>query len=97
MRHLLNVGLGSLLPRRAASTRSIGIGYGPVPLNTVTRGIRDDFLEQFTDTSNWIFQRWQPYPDVTGPETVRDTDMGITCLLIIRSRGGFAMRFYKII
>jgi len=32
----------------------------------------------------WILQRWQPYPDVTGPETVRDTDMGVSRLLVNR-------------
>lgn len=32
----------------------------------------------------WILQRWQPYPDITGPETVRHSDMGITKLLIER-------------
>ena len=37
--------------------------------------------------NTWIFQRWQPYPDVTGPETVRDTDMGVTRLLVNRLRG----------
>jgi len=30
----------------------------------------------------WIFQRWMPYPDVTGPETVPETDMGLTKLLL---------------
>ncbi len=32
----------------------------------------------------WIFQRWQPYPDKTGPETVLETDMGITKALLSR-------------
>jgi hypothetical protein len=32
----------------------------------------------------WILQRWQPYPDVTGPESVRHSDMGIARLLIER-------------
>lgn len=30
----------------------------------------------------WIFQRWQPYPDTTGPETVPGTDMGLTRALL---------------
>ena len=34
----------------------------------------------------WILQRWQPYPDVTGPETIRDTDMGVARLLIQKLR-----------
>lgn len=32
----------------------------------------------------WILQRWQPYPDVTGPERVLETDMGIARELVIR-------------
>ncbi len=32
----------------------------------------------------WIFQRWQPYPDITGPETDPNTDMGVTRLLVNR-------------
>jgi len=30
----------------------------------------------------WIFQRWMPYPDTTGPETNPETDMGLTKLLL---------------
>ena len=37
----------------SAPSESLGIWYGPGSLNTVTRGIRDDFLEQITDTNNW--------------------------------------------
>jgi len=32
----------------------------------------------------WVFQRWQPYPDITGPETDPNTDMGVTRLLVNR-------------
>jgi len=35
----------------------------------------------------WIFQRWMPYPDVTGPETVPETDMGLTKLLLEQLQG----------
>ena len=37
------------LPRSSG----LGVWYGPASLNTATRGIRDDFLEQFTDMKNW--------------------------------------------
>jgi hypothetical protein len=40
-------------PEESAPPPSLGIWYGPGALNTVTRGIRDDFLEQVTDTNNW--------------------------------------------
>ncbi len=49
--------LASLLtgcaPAESPRSTGVGIWYGPATLNTVTRGIRDDFLEQFTDTNNW--------------------------------------------
>jgi hypothetical protein len=42
----------------------------------------DGYVAAGGNPDTWIFQRWQPYPDVTGPETVRDTDMGVTRLLV---------------
>lgn len=42
----------------------------------------DGYVAAGGDPDIWIFQRWQPYPDVTGPETIRDTDMGVTRLLL---------------
>ena len=42
----------------------------------------DGYVAAGGSPDTWIFQRWQPYPDVTGPETVRDTDMGVTRLLV---------------
>jgi hypothetical protein len=36
-----------------ARSTGLGVWYGPATLNTVTRGIRDDFMEQFTDIGNW--------------------------------------------
>jgi len=40
-------------PEESAPPPGLGVWYGPGSLNTVTRGIRDDFLEQVTDTNNW--------------------------------------------
>ena len=42
----------------------------------------DGYVAAGGSPDTWIFQRWQPYPDATGPETVRDTDMGVTRLLV---------------
>ena len=42
----------------------------------------DGYVAAGGNPDTWIFQRWQPYPDVTGPETVRDTDMGVSSLLV---------------
>jgi len=40
-------------PKHQVRSVGLGIWYGPASLNTVTRGIRDDFMEQFTNTDNW--------------------------------------------
>ena len=37
----------------AVDEGSLGIWYGPGSINTVTRGLRDDFMSQVTDKSNW--------------------------------------------
>ena len=42
----------------------------------------DGYVAAGGKPDTWIFQRWQPYPDVTGPETERNTDMGVTRLLV---------------
>ncbi|MEA2068059.1 MAG: hypothetical protein U9P12_02550 [Verrucomicrobiota bacterium] len=42
----------------------------------------DGYVAGGGEPDTWIFQRWQPYPDVTGPELDRNTDMGVTRLLI---------------
>ena len=42
----------------------------------------DGYVAAGGSPDTWIFQRWQPYPDVTGPETVRNTDMGVTRELV---------------
>jgi hypothetical protein len=42
----------------------------------------DGYVAAGGEPDTWILQRWQPYPDVTGPETVRDTDMGVSRLLV---------------
>jgi len=42
----------------------------------------DGYVAAGGNPDTWIFQRWQPYPDVTGPETERNTDMGVTRLLV---------------
>lgn len=44
----------------------------------------DGYVAAGGQPDTWIFQRWMPYPDVTGPETDRNTDMGVTRLLIER-------------
>lgn len=44
---------GSSHSLHSASQQDAQIWYGPGTLNTVTRGIRDDFLQQFTDVKNW--------------------------------------------
>jgi len=47
----------------------------------------DGYVAAGGQPDTWIFQRWMPYPDVTGPETDRNTDMGVTRLLIERLQG----------
>ena len=47
----------------------------------------DGYVASGGQPDTWIFQRWMPYPDVTGPETDRNTDMGVTRLLIERLQG----------
>ena len=42
----------------------------------------DGYIAAGGNPDTWILQRWQPYPDVTGPETDRNTDMGVSRLLI---------------
>jgi hypothetical protein len=42
----------------------------------------DGYVAAGGDPDTWIFQRWQPFPDLTGPETIRDTDMGVSRLLV---------------
>ena len=42
----------------------------------------DGYVAAGGKPDTWILQRWQPYPDVTGPETVRNTDMGVARLLV---------------
>ena len=42
----------------------------------------DGYVAAGGEPDTWILQRWQPYPDVTGPETVRNTDMGVARLLV---------------
>ncbi len=42
----------------------------------------DGYVAAGGNPDTWILQRWQPYPDVTGPETVRNTDMGVSRLLV---------------
>lgn len=42
----------------------------------------DGYVAAGGNPDTWILQRWQPYPDVTGPETVRNTDMGVARLLV---------------
>lgn len=42
----------------------------------------DGYVAAGGNPDTWILQRWQPYPDVTGPETDRNTDMGVSRLLI---------------
>jgi len=44
----------------------------------------DGYVAAGGNPDTWIFQRWQPYPDVTGPETVLETDMGITRELVLK-------------
>jgi len=50
---LLNLLMLTSLLAGCARAVDVPVWYGPSTLNTVTRGIRDDFLEQFTDTNNW--------------------------------------------
>ncbi len=40
------------------------------------------YIEAGGDPDTWIFQRWQPYPHLTGPETVLETDMGLTRVML---------------
>jgi hypothetical protein len=42
----------------------------------------DGYVAAGGNPDTWILQRWQPYPDVTGPETLRNTDMGVSRLLV---------------
>ena len=42
----------------------------------------DGYVAAGGSPDTWILQRWQPYPDVTGPETDRNTDMGVARLLV---------------
>jgi hypothetical protein len=42
----------------------------------------DGYVAAGGEPDTWIFQRWQPYPDKTGPETVLETDMGLTKALL---------------
>ena len=42
----------------------------------------DGYVAAGGNPDTWILQRWQPYPDVTGPEAVRNTDMGVARLLV---------------
>lgn len=42
----------------------------------------DGYVAAGGDPDSWIFERWQPYPDKTGPETDPNTDMGVTRLLV---------------
>ena len=44
----------------------------------------DGYVTAGGQPDTWIFQRWQPYPNVTGPETLRHSDMGITRMLVER-------------
>jgi len=44
----------------------------------------DQYVAAGGNPDAWIFQRWQPYPDVTGPETVLESDMGIAKELLNR-------------
>lgn len=52
----------------------------------------DGYVAGGGNPDTWIFQRWQPYPDVTGPETVRNTDMGVSRLLVDRLNKRFKMK-----
>ena len=47
----------------------------------------DGYVAAGGQPDTWIFQRWMPYPDITGPETDRNTDMGGTRLLVERLQG----------
>ncbi len=46
------------------------------------------YLNAGGDPDHWIFQRWQPYPFLTGPETVLESDMGLTKKCIDMLSGG---------
>ena len=44
----------------------------------------DGYVAAGGQPDTWILQRWMPYPDITGPESDRNTDMGVTRLLVER-------------